>query len=98
MTLEQPFPKDPRALRLRDGLQVEKYMQEKRRFYHSQLGIHIVKIFAGDCYVSGRDDEMMATILGSCISACVRQWKSVMESSSLVSWLHDFLIANCYFS
>jgi chemotaxis protein CheD len=32
----------------------------------------VVKIFAGDWYVSKREDEMLATILGSCVSACIR--------------------------
>ena len=56
----------------RNGLQVSKYLQDKRRYYHAQMGINIIKIFAGDCHISDREDEMMATILGSCVAACIR--------------------------
>ena len=56
----------------RNGLQVSKYLGGKRQYYHAQMGVNIVKIFAGDCYVSNREDELMATILGSCVAACIR--------------------------
>jgi chemotaxis protein CheD len=70
MTYDQSAPAP--QFQPRNGLQVSEYIQGKRRYYHAQMGINVVKIFAGDCQVSDREDEIMATILGSCVSACIR--------------------------
>jgi len=32
----------------------------------------VVNFFQGDYYVTGRNDEVLTTVLGSCISACIR--------------------------
>lgn len=42
-----------------------------RRHYSHQLQREVVNIQAGDCYVTS-DDEVITTVLGSCIAACVR--------------------------
>jgi chemotaxis protein CheD len=31
-----------------------------------------VKLFSCDCYIADKRDEMLVTILGSCVSACIR--------------------------
>ena len=51
---------------------VSEYFHGSRRFFDSREGVTVVKIFAGDWYVSTAPGEMLATILGSCVSACVR--------------------------
>lgn len=33
---------------------------------------NVIKVFSGDCYVSNKPDQMMVTVLGSCIAACIR--------------------------
>lgn len=43
-----------------------------KRSFDPQTGLHVVKIFSGDWYVSTQKNEMLATILGSCVSACIR--------------------------
>lgn len=43
----------------------------KRRFLDRKTGFVIVKIFQGECYVTEKD-EILSTILGSCIAACIR--------------------------
>lgn len=43
-----------------------------KRYFDAKENIHVVKIFSGDWYVSTEGNEMIATILGSCISACIR--------------------------
>ncbi len=54
-------------------LQVAEYFSgTKKRFYNATFNAHVIKIFAGEWAISVRDDEMLATILGSCVSACVR--------------------------
>lgn len=55
-----------------DSLNVADYFHGKRKFFSASHNIYIVKIFAGDCYVSSKADEALATILGSCVSACIR--------------------------
>ncbi len=54
-------------------LQVADYFNgPKKRFYNAAYDAHVIKIFAGEWAISAAEDEMLATILGSCVSACVR--------------------------
>ena len=41
------------------------------RFWEPRLGAWQVQVMPGELYVS-RDDEVITTVLGSCVSACVR--------------------------
>lgn len=43
-----------------------------RRTFDRNTGLHVVKLFSGDCYVTDKPDHMLVTILGSCVSACIR--------------------------
>ncbi len=43
-----------------------------KRYYDENLERTVVKLMTGDCYVSSDPREMMVTILGSCISVCMR--------------------------
>ena len=43
-----------------------------RRTYDPETGREVVKIFSGEWHVSTGGNEMLATILGSCIAACIR--------------------------
>lgn len=42
------------------------------RFWDNNNQRFAAKIMPGEFYVSTRDDEVVATVLGSCISACIR--------------------------
>lgn len=55
-----------------EDLPVSEYFHGKRSFFNKTFGINVIKIFAGDWFISNKQDEMLATILGSCVSACVR--------------------------
>ncbi len=46
-----------------------------KRSYDAETGRDVVKIFSGDWHVSTSGNEMLATILGSCIAACIRDPK-----------------------
>lgn len=48
------------------------FFQGSRRYYDNALKATVVNVHAGDCFVTDKPDEMAATVLGSCISACVR--------------------------
>jgi chemotaxis protein CheD len=43
-----------------------------RRFYDSANESWIVKVFPGEYYVTSKADEVLVTVLGSCVSACIR--------------------------
>ncbi len=47
-------------------------LPESQRSFDASTGKHVVKIFSGDWYVSTQPNEMLATILGSCVAACIR--------------------------
>ncbi len=44
----------------------------RRRHYDSLLGMSVVHVLQGDYYVTDRKDTVLTTVLGSCISACIR--------------------------
>jgi chemotaxis protein CheD len=43
-----------------------------RRYYDQNLEMTVVKLMTGDCYFTSEAREMLVTILGSCISVCLR--------------------------
>lgn len=43
-----------------------------RRFRNPRDGDWYVQVAQGETYVTTRDDEVLTTVLGSCISACIR--------------------------
>ncbi len=48
------------------------YFGGSRRYADNALGVTVVNVHAGDCFVTTQPDEIAATVLGSCISACIR--------------------------
>ena len=65
-----------------------------KRSYDPETGRDVVKIFSGDWYVSTSGNEMLATILGSCIAACIRDTelgiavKYWIDASERPAWLN----------
>ena len=43
-----------------------------RRFYDNGLSAWMVKVFPGEYYVTSDPQEVLVTVLGSCVSACIR--------------------------
>jgi len=43
-----------------------------RRFYDSAQAAWVVKILPGEFYVTHDQEEVLVTVLGSCVSACIR--------------------------
>jgi chemotaxis protein CheD len=43
-----------------------------RRFYDAASEAWVIKVFPGEYYVTPKADEVLVTILGSCVSACMR--------------------------
>lgn len=44
----------------------------RRRYTDPQTQSTVVQIFQGDCYITNNPREMLTTILGSCVAACIR--------------------------
>ena len=42
------------------------------RFFDSAADVWMVKVFPGEYYVTGKGDEILVTVLGSCVAACIR--------------------------
>lgn len=43
-----------------------------RRIFDAQAAAWMVKVFPGEYYVTKKLDEVLVTVLGSCVSACIR--------------------------
>jgi len=43
-----------------------------RRFFDATNSVWMVKVFPGEYYVTKKSDEVLQTVLGSCVSACIR--------------------------
>ena len=43
-----------------------------RRFYDNAQGCWMVKVLPGEFYVATAADEVLVTVLGSCVAACIR--------------------------
>ena len=43
-----------------------------RRFYDTTSATWMVKVFPGEFFVTAKTDEVLVTVLGSCVSACIR--------------------------
>ena len=69
----------------REPIQQGDFHDGTRRYFDHNLELTVVKIFTGDCYVS-RGGEMLVTILGSCVSACLR------DTTAGVAGMNHFLL------
>ncbi|MEM6490875.1 MAG: chemoreceptor glutamine deamidase CheD, partial [Pseudomonadota bacterium] len=58
----------------------------RARYFDAQLGAYVVKVPPGDHYVTKATDERVATTLGSCVAACIR------DPSAGVGGLNHFLL------
>lgn len=57
----------------REGTVVGDYFDQKvRRYFDEVQEYTVVKVFSGECYIADKPGEMMVTILGSCVAACIR--------------------------
>jgi chemotaxis protein CheD len=50
----------------------EEGMTGGRRFFDSSAGAWLVKVYPGEYQVTSKPDETLVTVLGSCVSACIR--------------------------
>jgi chemotaxis protein CheD len=48
------------------------YYGGAKRYFDKITNVMTVKLFSGDCYISREPNEMLVTILGSCVAACIR--------------------------
>ena len=55
-----------------DGAAGDNIAAPRHRFYDTANSQWLVKIFPGEFYVTPKSDEVLVTVLGSCVSACIR--------------------------
>lgn len=60
-----------------------------RRFYDAAQAAWVVKILPGEFYVTGDPEEVLVTVLGSCVSACIRD-----PYTQIGGMNHFMLVAN----
>jgi len=47
-----------------------------RRFFDAASASWMVKVFPGEFFVTSKSDEVLVTVLGSCVSACIRDHRT----------------------
>ena len=58
-----------------------------RRFYDAANAVWMVKVLPGEFYVTPKSDELLVTILGSCVSACIR------DPAAGIGGMNHFMLA-----
>lgn len=66
---EAPVPSGERRRWKAFPAAVEK---ERKKYFDVKFGMTAVRVLPGEHYVSGDRTEMLVTVLGSCIAACIR--------------------------
>ncbi len=62
------------------------------RYYDHNMEMTVVKIFSGDCYVTNQEGEVLITVLGSCVAACIR------DPITKIGGMNHFLLPGDYIS
>lgn len=47
-----------------------------RKFFDTASACWMVKVFPGEFFVTSKSDEVLVTVLGSCVSACIRDHRT----------------------
>jgi chemotaxis protein CheD len=55
-------------------------------FFDSSTSMWMIKVFPGEYRITARPDEMLVTVLGSCVSACIR------DPSSGIGGMNHFML------
>ncbi|MBY0355123.1 MAG: chemoreceptor glutamine deamidase CheD [Rickettsiales bacterium] len=69
----------------KESFQAGDFFDKTRRYFDHNLELTVVKLISGDWYVS-TGGEMLVTILGSCVAACIR------DPISGISGMNHFLL------
>lgn len=75
------------AAQIMDDADDDLRVSSGRRFFDSVAGAWMIKLFPGEYYVTGKADEVLVTILGSCVSACIR------DSQKGIGGMNHFMLA-----
>ncbi len=59
-----------------------------RRVFDAASGMWMVKVFPGEYYLTRKTDEMIVTVLGSCVSACIR------DPQAGIGGMNHFMLAH----
>ncbi|MFN7038192.1 MAG: chemoreceptor glutamine deamidase CheD [Alphaproteobacteria bacterium] len=68
-------------------------MKFNKRYLDKKTGLTITELISGDCYIARNENEMIVTILGSCISACIRD--PVLKIGGMNHFLLPYIENSC---
>ncbi|MDH3659455.1 MAG: chemoreceptor glutamine deamidase CheD [Alphaproteobacteria bacterium] len=63
---------DNMLFRHRQGLESAAQAKTSGRYFDARYGMNVVMVLPGRHYVTSKTDEMIVTLLGSCVAACIR--------------------------
>ncbi|HTV31404.1 MAG TPA: chemoreceptor glutamine deamidase CheD [Xanthobacteraceae bacterium] len=61
-----------------------------RRFYDAASTSWMMKVFPGEYYLTAKSDEVLVTVLGSCVSACIR------DPQAGIGGINHFMLPHCH--
>lgn len=61
-----------------------------RRFYDTASSAWMMKVFPGEYYLTAKPDEVLVTVLGSCVSACIR------DPQAGIGGMNHFMLPHCH--
>lgn len=61
-----------------------------RRFYDAASAAWMMKVFPGEYYLTANSDEVLVTVLGSCVSACIR------DPRAGIGGMNHFMLPHCH--
>lgn len=73
-----------------DGLHLAQDEDDRRRWFDPTFKIMAVKVLPGEHYVSTAGQEMIVTVLGSCVAACV--WDSRLR----IGGMNHFMLPDAH--
>lgn len=77
---------DNALFRYRQSLDGVRQEQTAKRYFDPRLGVNVVMVLPGRHYVTSKTDEMIVTLLGSCVAACIR------DPIAAIGGLNHFLL------
>lgn len=77
---------DKALFRHRQGADNTGHQKTSGRYFDARVGMNVVMVLPGRHYVTASTDEMIVTLLGSCVAACIR------DPIAAVGGLNHFLL------
>lgn len=77
---------DKALFRHRQSAESDRHQKQSGRYYDARVGMNVVMVLPGRHHVTVSPNEMIVTLLGSCVAACIR------DPIAAVGGLNHFLL------